>query len=117
MPGTDAEKVLEELRERAGAVAAALVTKDGNIVASDVARAESRDVVGVLAATVLGAAGAVGAELALGKPVCVVVHTEAGRLTIVDAGPRLLAVLAAPNGKETDALAADTRTIVSRLDP
>ena len=117
MTSDEAERVLVELRERSGATAAALVTKDGNIVASDVSPMESRDVLGVLAATVLGAAGAVGGELGLGKPVCVVVHTETGRITIVDAGPRLLAVLAAPNGKHTDPLAAEARTIVSRLDP
>lgn len=94
-PPTGAATVVRELRLRLGALAAALVSRDGQVVCAEMPPGAYAETFGIMSATLLGAATTLGAELGKVGADRVVVQGPDSRAVVlkVDASTLLVAVI------------------------
>lgn len=90
------EKMLKDLRGKCGSHAAAVVSRDGLIIASDIPETISRETFAIMCATILGAGMTAATELRSSPPAHIVLTTREYRIHIFEAGPRALVVLVVP---------------------
>jgi len=100
--------VLADLKNRVGAIATALVLRNGAVVHAEMPEGSYADTFAVMCATVLGAAATASVEVGRALPERIVVEGRDSRLILVAAGSKALLVAA------VDA-SADLRTIVDDL--
>src|SRR5512137_1653884 len=91
---------LRALRQNCGAIASAVVSRDGLVIASDVPEGISNETFGIMCATLLGAASTAHSELRIGTPNHVMVDSEDAKMLVVGAGRRALIV--AVIGRKSD---------------
>jgi len=89
----DASSVIVELRRRTGALAAALVSRDGTLLSADLPEEVHGETFAVLNATILGAATAINAGLRGSPPNEIVFDGGNMRTVITSYGPASLLVL------------------------
>ncbi|OGS52622.1 MAG: hypothetical protein A3K75_02035 [Euryarchaeota archaeon RBG_13_61_15] len=87
---------LRSLRQSCGAVASAIISRDGLIIASDVPEGVSAETFAIMCATLLGAASTANSELRVGTPQTVVVESEDAKLIVIGAGRKALIVAVLP---------------------
>ncbi len=92
---------LRGLRQSCGAIASAVISRDGLIIAADVPDGVSMETFGIMCATLLGAASTAHSELRISTPQHVVVESEDARMVLVGAGRKALIVCVV--GKKGDA--------------
>jgi uncharacterized protein len=95
---------LRALRQSNGAIASAVVSRDGLVIASDVPEGVSNETFGIMCATLLGAASTANSELRIGTPIHVTVETEDAKMLVVGAGRKALIVTVI--GRKGDPVAA-----------
>ncbi len=92
------DSLLADLRNSGGVEGAAVVSKDGLIIASLLDAGVDSDIFGAMSATMNGAAETAMGELKKGMPDRVLVEAAAGKLIAVGAGENsILVVLSAPS--------------------
>jgi len=87
---------LRNLRQSCGAIASAIISRDGLVIASDMPEGVSGDTFAIMSATLLGAASTANSELRIGMPLSVVVESEDARILLVGAGRKALLVCVLP---------------------
>ncbi len=91
------EKVLDGLRSVGDIEASAIVSRDGLLMASDMAPGINADTFAAMSATMLGAAETAAAELGRGLPDRIIVESEETKLIAIGTGPKaLLVVMTSP---------------------
>ena len=91
------EEVLSELRKVGGINASAAVTRDGLLIASDVASDVDVDTFAAMTATMTGAAETAMSEVKAGNLHRIIVEGETAKIIAMGAGPTaLLVVLSSP---------------------
>lgn len=83
---------LRALRQSCGAIASAVVSRDGLVIAADVPEGVSMETFGIMCATLLGAASTAHSELRVGTPQHIVVDAEDTKMILVGAGRKALIV-------------------------
>ena len=83
---------LRALRQNFGAVASAVVSRDGLVIASDVPEGVSMETFGIMCATLLGAACTAHSELRVSSPQHIIVESEDTKMILVGAGRKALIV-------------------------
>jgi predicted regulator of Ras-like GTPase activity (Roadblock/LC7/MglB family) len=83
---------LRALRQSCGAIASAVISRDGLMIAADVPEGVSMETFGIMCATLLGAASTANSELRIGTPIHVTVETEDAKMLVVGAGRKALVV-------------------------
>lgn len=83
---------LRSLRQSCGAVASAVISRDGLVIAADLPEGVSMETFAIMCATLLGAASTANSELRIGTPVHVVVESEDAKMVVVGAGRKALTV-------------------------
>ncbi len=91
---------LRALRQSCGAIASAVISRDGLVIAADVPEGVSMETFAIMCATLLGAASTAHSELRIGTPLHVVVDAEDAKMVLVGAGRKALIV--AVVGKKGD---------------
>ncbi|MDP6627616.1 MAG: roadblock/LC7 domain-containing protein [Methanopyri archaeon] len=91
------EKVLDDLRSVGDIEASAIVSRDGLLMASDMATGINAETFAAMSATMLGAAETAASELGRGLPDRVIVESEETKLIAIGTGPKaLLVVMTSP---------------------
>ena len=90
------ETALRAMRD-AGALATAVVSRDGSVLASDLPAGVSRETFSIMCATIHGAGMTVSNELRRGTPRRIVLESSEGRVVITEAGRRALLVVVLPS--------------------
>ena len=91
------EKVLDGLRSVGDIEASAIVSRDGLLMASDMAIGINAETFAAMSATMLGAAETAASELGRGLPDRVIVESEETKLIAIGTGPKaLLVVMTSP---------------------
>ena len=101
MSETELKPVLRDLRVSCGAIASAVISRDGLMIASDLPEGVSMETFAIMCATLLGAASTANSELHVGTPQSVIVESDGGRMILMGAGRKTLVV--AVIGKRGDA--------------
>ncbi len=83
---------LRSLRASCGAIASAVVSRDGLVIAADLPDGVSMETFAIMCATLLGAASTAHSELRIGTPIHVNVESEDARMILVGAGRKALIV-------------------------
>ena len=92
--------VLGDLKNRIGALATALVSRDGLVVHAEMPAASYDDTFAVMCATILGAAATASSEMGQAPPERIVVEGPGSRLVVVPAGGKALLVAAVDESTE-----------------
>ena len=100
---------LRSLRQSCGAMASAVISRDGLVIAADLPEGVSMETFAIMCATLLGAASTANSELKVGTPRHVVVESEDAKMVVVGAGRKALIV--AVVGRK-----ADTSVALRKLD-
>lgn len=96
---TDMDESLKKLRETCGAVASAVVGKDGLMMYHDVPDEVALDTFGIMSATIVGASITAATELGRDEPSRIVVEAGDLNMIIYNAGKRALLVVAVPRDR------------------
>jgi len=92
------EKVLDGLRSVGDVEASAIVSRDGLLMASDIAPGINAETFAAMSATMLGAAETAATQLGRGLPDRIIVESEATKLIAIGTGPKaLLVVMTSPD--------------------
>jgi predicted regulator of Ras-like GTPase activity (Roadblock/LC7/MglB family) len=91
---------LRALRQNSGAIASAVISRDGLVIAADMPEGVSMETFAIMCATLLGAASTANSELRVGTPLHVLVESEDAKMVVVGAGRKALIV--AVIGKKAD---------------
>lgn len=89
---TELKPALRDLRQSCGAIASAVISRDGLMIAADVPEGVSMETFAIMCATLLGAASTAHSELHIGTPQHVVVESEDARMLVAGAGRKALIV-------------------------
>jgi predicted regulator of Ras-like GTPase activity (Roadblock/LC7/MglB family) len=92
---------LRSLRQSCGAIASAVISRDGLIIAADLPEGVSMETFAIMCATLIGAASTANSELRVGTPIHVTVESEDAKMVVVGAGRKALIV--AVIGRKADA--------------
>lgn len=92
---------LRALRQSCGAIASAVISRDGLVIAADVPEGVSMETFAIMCATLIGAASTAHSELRIGTPLHVTVESEDAKMVVVGAGRK--AIIVAVVGKKGDA--------------
>ena len=109
------ERMLKELRESCGSQAAAVVSRDGLIVAADMPDNMSRETFAIMCATILGAGMTAATELRVSSPTHIVLTSKETRIHIIEAGPRALIVLVVPPSRGESDIRAAVKPILEEV--
>ncbi|MCK4367862.1 MAG: roadblock/LC7 domain-containing protein [Thermoplasmata archaeon] len=96
------DDMLKQLRKTCGAVASAVVGKDGLMMHHDVPDEVALETFGIMSATIVGASVTAATELGKDEPSRIVVETGDLNMIIYNAGRRALLVVAVPNDRSVE---------------
>ena len=102
MRTADARAALSDLRTRVAAEGAALIGRDGQVIAADLPGGAVAETAGIMAAAAFGAALAANAELGLGPPQHLVLEGDGSRSLILRVGDRALVLLLVGEERDLD---------------
>jgi predicted regulator of Ras-like GTPase activity (Roadblock/LC7/MglB family) len=92
MPFDQVNPVLSDLRRAGGIRAAAVVSREGILIASDLPPEVHAETFAAMAAIMLGAAETAALEMNEATPDRLIVETDEGRLVVAGAGERMMLV-------------------------
>jgi len=104
------EATLHQIRE-AGALAVAVVSRDGTVLAADLPAGVSRETFSIMCATIHGAGMTVSNEMRRSPPKRIALESNEGCIVIREAGRRALVVFVLPPGAEETRLDPFLETI------
>jgi len=108
MASQNVDAVLGDLKNRVGAIATALISRNGHVVHGEVPTGCHAETLAVMCATILGAAATARTEVGQAPPERIVVEGSGASLILVPAGPRALLVAAVDDSTEL-------RTVVDQV--
>lgn len=98
MTTTELEKILKDINNIGGVEASAVASRDGLLICSNMPKKHQAETFIAMAATMVGAAETVTAELGKGIPDRIIVESRNGGIISIGAGPKaLLLVTTDPN--------------------
>ncbi len=109
------EGMLRQLRNSCGSQAAAVVSRDGLVIAGDMPDNISKETFAIMCATILGAGMTAATELRYSPPTHVVMSTREANIHIFEAGPRALVVLVAPPGRGEEEIRAALQPVIDEV--
>ena len=109
--------LVQDLRRRTGAIAAAVVSRDGTVRCADLPAGVHAETFAILCATVVGAAATAALELGRAPPDRVVVEGSDTTTLIVATGSNALLVLTVESSTETSRVAIDVERFSAFLGP
>ena len=109
------ERMLRQLRETCGSQAAAVVSRDGLVIAGDMPDNISRETFAIMCATILGAGMTAATELRVSSPTHIVLTSKETRIHILETGPRALIVLVVPPGRSDAEIAAAVTPVMEEV--
>lgn len=95
------ESAVQKLRDE-GAVAVAVVTLDGTVLAADLPPSVAKETFSIMCATIHGAGMTVSNEMRRSNPRRIILDSVEGTIAIMEAGRRSLVVVALPPGSNFD---------------
>ncbi len=93
--------VIKDLKGRIGAIACALVSRDGLVLYADVPAGVYTETFAIMCATILGAAATANTELNRSPPERIVIEGTDSRTLIVGSGKKALLVAVVDQGQDT----------------
>ncbi len=108
------EATLRDLKG-AGAIAAAIVSRDGTILGADLPPQVSRETFSIMCATIHGAGMTVSTELHRTNPSRIILDTTEGNVLIAEAGRRALVVIVLPPGMDFQKASVVLGPIIERV--
>jgi predicted regulator of Ras-like GTPase activity (Roadblock/LC7/MglB family) len=109
------DRMLQQLRETCGSRAAAVVSRDGLVIAGDMPENISKETFAIMCATILGAGMTAATELRFTAPTHVSLSTREARIHIFEAGPRALVVLVAPPDRDEEEIRAALKPVMDEV--
>src|SRR5438093_5290174 len=109
------ERMLRQLRDACGSQAAAIVSRDGLVIAGDIPENISRETLAIMCATILGAGMTAATELRVSSPTHIVLTSKETRIHIIEAGPRALIVLVVPPSRGESDIRAAVKPILEEV--
>jgi predicted regulator of Ras-like GTPase activity (Roadblock/LC7/MglB family) len=109
------ERMLRQLRDSCGSQAAAVVSRDGLVIAGDMPDNISKETFAIMCATILGAGMTAATELRYSAPSHVSLSTREARIHIFEAGPRALVVLVAPPNRDEEEIRAALQPVMEEV--
>jgi hypothetical protein len=101
LPAEDVNEVVKDLKNRIGAVASALVSRDGLVLSADVPDGVYTETFAIMCATILGAAATANTELSRAPPAHIVVEGPDSKTLIVGSGKKALLVAVVDHDTDT----------------
>jgi len=83
---------IRALRQSCGAIASAVISRDGLVIAADLPEGVSMETFAIMCATLMGAASTAHSELRISTPMHVVVESEDAKMIVVGAGRKAIIV-------------------------
>jgi len=108
------DALVQQIRD-AGAQAAAVVSRDGSVLAADLPPGVSRETFSIMCATIHGASMTVSSQIRREAPRRIVLDSASGSVVIMEAGRRALVVVVLPDGFDLEAVSAWLPPIVERV--
>lgn len=93
---TSIQEMIHALRDATKAEAAALINRDGSVLAADLPRGISQETFSIMCAAIVGAAMTAATELRHAPPHRVILESEDATFLISEIGRRAMVVLAVP---------------------
>ncbi len=109
------DRAIRQLRESVGSHAAAVVSRDGLVIAGDLPESISKETFAIMCATILGAGMTAATELRYTAPSHIVMSTKEARIHIFEAGPRALIVIVTPPDTGEDAVRAALEPVMEEV--
>ncbi len=83
----DMENILESLRED-GVLGSAIISKNGNILSSDLQSNVREETFAIMMATILGATQTVNSDLSMGSSSFIVIYSQKGKIIVANIGEK-----------------------------
>lgn len=116
MSTEDLQSAIGELRTRFGAIASAVISRDGLLLAKDIPKNVVVETFTIMCATMMGAASTAHSEMRVGQPKMIVVSSEKHKMVILGGGTRkALAVSIVPLGTKMDGLIKNMETLLDMV--
>jgi predicted regulator of Ras-like GTPase activity (Roadblock/LC7/MglB family) len=108
-------EMLTSLKNDCNAMASAIVSKDGSVVASDVPEDISKETFAIMSATILGASVTASTELKKEAPTKVIFESEDTKTIIMNASRQRILVVVVPSSTESDLVEESSQVILTAL--
>lgn len=109
------EELLAELRKNHGTLAAAVVSRDGLVVAADLPPEVSQETFSIMCAAIMGAGMTATTELGRSSPDRISLRSEDVRILIYAAGRKSMLVVVLPPEVDLDAVDKVGREIAAKV--
>ncbi len=108
------EAALKDMKNL-GALAAAIASRDGSVLAADVPPEVSKETFSIMCATILGAGTTASIEFRRTGPQRIMLESDDGRILIAEAGRRALIALVLPMSADIDHVVRQLKPIEERV--
>ncbi len=108
-------EMLTFLRNECKAMASAIVSKDGSVLASDVPDDISEETFGIMSATIMGASVTAAIELKKDPPSRVVFETKDTKTIIMNASRKRIIVVVVPSSTDPDLVEQSSQVLMTAL--
>lgn len=109
------DEMLLSLRKEVGAVAAALISRDGLIEASDLPEGVSRETFSIMCAAIMGAGSTATTELGRSAPTQILLRSDDVRILIFAAGRKSMLAVVLPPEADLAAVEQAARAVLEQL--
>jgi predicted regulator of Ras-like GTPase activity (Roadblock/LC7/MglB family) len=113
--GEDVNEVVKNLKSRIGAIAAALISRDGLVLSADVPTGVYTETFAIMCATILGAAATANTELNRSPPNHIIVDGTDSKTLIVGSGKKALLVAVVNHDTETNGALAELSKVAEAV--
>lgn len=107
------EDKLKGLRNSCESIAAAVVSRDGVVLAADMPENVTKETFSIMCATILGAGMTAATELKRASPKRIVLEGPDAKIVIREVGRRALLVVVTPPAKSLESIEAATKPVVT----
>ncbi|MFQ5884490.1 MAG: roadblock/LC7 domain-containing protein [Thermoplasmata archaeon] len=108
-------EMLTLLRNECKAMASAIVSKDGSVLASDVPDDISEETFGIMSATIMGASVTAAIELKKDPPSRVVFESSDTKTIIMNASRKRIIVVVVPSSTDPDSVEESSQVLMTAL--
>lgn len=108
-------EIVKDLKTRIGAIAAALISRDGLVLSADVPTGVYTETFAIMCATILGAAATANTELNRSPPSHIVVESSDSKTLIVGSGKKALLVAVVNHDTETHGALAELSKVADMV--
>jgi hypothetical protein len=117
MPIQDVNEAVKDLKSRISAVATALVSRDGMVIAAEVPDGVYTETFAIMCATILGAAATANTELSRAPPASIIVEGADSKTIIVGSGKKALLVAVLDHDTDTQNALKEIEQVAESVRP